>query len=206
MTLPLMPALASRRPAVHVLTTLALMVSMVVAVPGAAKAGGLVDPSTFTPRPPATAECREHGGSVLCRTRVTFDDGAVPVMELPCGWVYEIVTIPRNINTEYVDGLLVGRHVTSHVDGVWSLDEDGTGPVVHISGGWNWRTVLTVPGDESTAQITTHGNQLKLGGGLARYANIAGIFFPDGEYHGQLIVDVFESSEAQAALCAALTL
>ena len=61
--------------------------------------------------------------------------------------------MPRNINTEYVDGLLVGRHVTSHVSGVWSLSENATGPTVRISGGWNWRTVLTVPGDESTALI-----------------------------------------------------
>ena len=53
-------------------------------------------------------------------------------MELTCGRVYEIVMIPRNINTEYVDGLLVRRHVTSHVNGVWSLSEDGTGPVVRV--------------------------------------------------------------------------
>ncbi len=198
-------AAGARRPVLHALTMLAAAISLVVVVPGAANAGGLVDPSTFTPRPPAGAECREHGDSVLCRTRFTVDNGAVPVLDLPCGTVYEIITMPRNINTEYVDGLLLGRHVTSRVDGVWSLSPTSTGPTVRIGGGWNWRTVLTVPGDESTAQITTHGNQLMLGEGLARYANISGIFYPDGSYHGQLIVDVFETPQAQEALCKVLT-
>lgn len=171
-----------------------------------ASAGGLVDPSTFVPAPPSGAECREAGTSVYCRTRFTFDDGPVPVMDLPCGTVYESVTIPRNIYTEYVGGLLVGRHVTSHVNGYWSLSPNGDGPTVRVDGGWTWRTVLSVPADESTAQITTHGNQLKLGGGLSRYANIAGIFYPGDElYHGQFVVSIFESPDAQDALCAALT-
>ena len=190
---------ASRRPVLRGLALLAAVVSLVVVLPRAATAGRLVDPSTFTRRPPAGAECREHGGSVVCRTRFVFDVGAVPVMDLPCGTVYEIVTIPRNINTEYVDGLLVGRHVTSHVNGGWSLSPTASGPTVRSDGGWIWRTALTV----STAQITTHGNQLKLGGGLARYANI---FYPgDEEHHGPLIVDIFESEQAQAALCDGLT-
>lgn len=182
--------------------TLALAICAAVAFPAtAATAGPLVDPSGFTPAPPATAECREHGGSVLCRTRFTFVLEAVPVLEAPCGTVYENSLMPRDIYTEYVDGLLVGRHVTSHVTGTWSLSPAGAEPSVRIHAGWNWRTALHVPGDESTAQITTHGNQLKLSDSLSRFANISGIFYPDGEYHGQLIDTVFYSPEAQEALC-----
>jgi hypothetical protein len=155
MTLPCSPALARRRPVLRALIALAAAVSAFVVAPGAANAGGLVDPSTFTPRPPAGAECREHGGSVLCRTRFTFDVGAVPVLDLSCGTVWEIITMPRNINTEYVDGLLVGRHVTSHVSGVWSLSPTANGPTVRISGGWNWRTVLSVPGSRTSPASST---------------------------------------------------
>jgi hypothetical protein len=196
----------SRAPALRrVGATLALAIGAAVGVPAtAASAGPLVDPTGFTPAPPATAECREHGGSVLCRTRFTFVLEAVPVLEAPCGTVYENSLMPRDIYTEYIDGLLVGRHVTSHVTGTWSLSPTGAEPSVRIHAGWNWRTALEVPGDESTAQITTHGNQLKLSDGLSRFANISGIFYPDGEYHGQLIDTVFFSPEAQDALCEVL--
>lgn len=181
---------------------LALAIGATVGLPAtAAMAGPLVDPSDFIPAPPATAECREHGGSVLCRTRFTFVIEAVPVADTPCGTVYENALMPRNIYTEYVDGLLVGRHVTSHVTGTWSLSPTGGEPSVRIHAGWNWRTALEVPGDESTAQITSHGTQLQLSHGLSRYANISGIFYPDGEYHGKLIDTVFYSPEAHEALC-----
>jgi hypothetical protein len=183
----------------------ALVMCAAVGLPAtAATAGPLVDPSDFTPAPPPTAECREHGTSVLCRTRFTFVEEAVPVIEATCGLIYENSLIPRDIYTEYVDGLLVGRHVTSHVTGTWSLSPTGAEPSVRIHGGWNWRTELEIPGDESTAQITTHGNQLKLSDGLSQFTNIAGIFYPDGEYHGQLIDTIFYSPEDQEALCDAL--
>lgn len=170
-----------------------------------ANAGPIVDATSFTPAPPQGAECREHGTSVLCRTRFSFVEDATPVFEAPCGWIYENSVMPRDIYTEYVDGLLVGRHVTSQVSGTWSLSPTGDGPSIRIQAGWNWRTELVVPGDESTAMITTHGNQLKLSDGLSRYANISGIFYPDGEYHGILLFTIFDSVEAQEALCDVLT-
>jgi hypothetical protein len=189
----------------RIAAVLAYVLCAAVALPAtAANAGPLVDPSGFTPAPPPGAECREHGTSVLCRTRFTFVEEAVPVMELPCGTVYENSLIPRNIFTEYVDGLLVGRHVTSHVTGTWSLSPTGVEPSVRIHSGWNWRTELEIPGDESTARITTHGNQLKLSDGLSRFANVAGIVYSDGEHHGPLIEEIFYSLEAQEALCDAL--
>ncbi|KQO00797.1 hypothetical protein ASF21_10785 [Arthrobacter sp. Leaf234] len=177
-----------------------------LAIPAtAAVAGPVVDSSGFTPEPPQGAECREHGTSVLCRTRFSFIEDATPAFETPCGWIYENSVMPRDIYTEYVDGLLVGRHVTSRVSGTWSLSPTGSDPTVRIIGGWNWRTELAVPGDESTAMITTHGNQLKISHGLSRYANISGIFYPNEEYHGVLILSIFDSAEAQEALCDVLT-
>ena len=171
----------------------------------AANAGPIVDSSDFVPAPPQGAVCREHGTSVLCRTRFSFIEDATPAFETPCGWIYENSEMPRDIYTEYVGGLLVGRHVTSRVNGTWSLSPTGSEPTVRIIGGWNWRTELAVPGDESTAMITTHGNQLKISAGLSRYANISGIFYPNEDYHGVLIFSIFDSVQAQEALCDALT-
>ena len=64
-------------------------VSTIVVVPGAANAGGLVDPSNIHPLARQRVPSAANTAGRSCAETGYLDVGAVPVMDLPCGTVYE---------------------------------------------------------------------------------------------------------------------
>ena len=161
------------------------------------------DTSVLQPPPPAGAVCRADGPYVICDTFLDLAATNEPVFDLPCGTVYETSTDHRDGTRWYVDNLLVKRRVVAHFSGTWSLSPAGAGPTVAVVGNWNWWIRLTVPGDESTGELTSHGSDLRVTGpGLGGSIHDAGITYPDGSHRG--ISRFFDTPEASAALCTAL--
>jgi hypothetical protein len=175
-----------------------------LALAGSASAGGVIpDPSGLQPPPPAGAACRADGPYVICDTFLDLAATNEPVFDLPCGTVYETSTDNRDGTRWYIDNLLVKRRVVAHLAGTWSLSSTGTGPTVAVDGDWNWWIRLTVPGDESTGELTAHGSDLRVNApGLGGSIHDAGITYPDGSHRG--VGRFFDTPEAAAELCAAL--
>jgi hypothetical protein len=164
-----------------------------------------VDPSTLQPPPPPGASCRLDGRFVICQTELHESLDSEPVLELPCGTLYETLRDDREGIRWYEDGLAVRRFVSRHMSGYWTLSPTGDGPFVTLSGHSNFWTDWLVPGDEATEQDTFHGLDLLAkapdGGTIAQ---ITGIFLPDDTHHGIFQIPD-EDPAVQAALCDALT-
>jgi hypothetical protein len=176
-----------------------------LAVPAGATAGSVIpDPSVLQPPPPPGAICRDDGTYTICQTTLNFTSLNDPIFDLPCGTLYETSTDDRQGIRWYVDGLLVKRRVVAHLRGTWSLSPTGDRPTLSIAGDWNWWIRLTVPGDESSGELTSHGSDFRLtGGGLD--IRDAGITYPDGTHHGVSASGFFDGTpQAVAAVCSAL--
>jgi hypothetical protein len=176
---------------------------VLVAAPGAFAGTPTVDPSTLQPEPPPGASCRLDGRFVICKTEFHEPLDAEPVLELPCGTLYETSRDDREGIRWYEDGLIVSRFVSRRMSGYWSLSPTGEGPRVRISGHSNWWTDYPVPGDESSEQLTFHGLDLLAkapGGGVV--AQVTGLFPPDDTHHG--IFRIPEDPAVAAAICDAL--
>ena len=189
-----------------VLTAAALLVAAPVAGAAPASAGPTVDPSTLTPPPPPGAECRLDGQWIICQTSLVSEFVNEPIIDIPCGTLYETSTdVRRGIRFYNAEGLLVKRFVTQDVEGTWSLSPTGEGPTVDIRVHANWWIILAVPGDESTGELTQHGNEFTASSpGFGVIAHIAGLDLPEGDHRGLFRV-VEEDPEVAAELCAALT-
>ena len=164
-----------------------------------------VDPSTLQPPPPPRAACRLDGRFVICQTEFHEPFDAEPMIELPCGTVYQTSRDDREGIRWYEDGLLVRRFVSRHMSGYWTLSPTGEGPFVTISGHSNWWTDYPIPGDEASERNTNHGLDLLAkapDGGIV--AQVTGVFFPDETHHGIFRIPE-EDPLVQAALCDALT-
>jgi len=169
----------------------------------AASAGAIVDPSTLQPQPP-NAVCRADGRQVICDTFVDEDLVNEPILDLPCGTIYETSHFHGAGIRWYVDNLLVKRQVAASLSGTWSLSPTGAGPTVTISGNWSFWTFWAVPGDNSTTSETDHGNDFKVSApGFGVVVHDAGLTYPDGSHRG--VPASFFTPEAKVALCAALT-
>ncbi len=163
-----------------------------------------VDPSTLQPPPPPGASCRLDGRFVICQTELHERLDAEPILELPCGTLYETARDDREGIRWYEDGLLVRRFVSRHFSGYWTLSPTGEGPRVTISGHSNFWTEWLVPGDEASERDTLHGLDLLAktpDGGIV--AQVTGLFLPDDTHHG--IFQIPEDPSVAAALCNALT-
>jgi hypothetical protein len=163
-----------------------------------------VDPSTLQPPPPPGASCRLDGRFVICQTEFHEPFDAEPIIELPCGTVYQTSRDDREGIRWYEDGLLVRRFVSRHMSGYWTLSPTGDGPRVTISGHSNWWTDYPVPGDEGSGAGPSHGLELLAkapDGGIV--AQITGVF-TDETHHGIFRIPE-EDPLVQAALCDALT-
>lgn len=189
-----------------VLTAAALLVAAPVAGAAPASAGPTVDPSTLTPPPPPGAECRLDGQWIICQTSLVSEFVNEPIIDIPCGTLYETsADVRRGIRFYNAEGLLVKRFVTQDVEGTWSLSPTGEGPTVDIRVHANWWIILAVPGDESTGELTQHGNEFTASSpGFGVIAHIAGLDLPEGDHRGLFRV-VEEDPEVAAELCAALT-
>ena len=164
-----------------------------------------VDPSTLQPPPPPGASCRLDGRFVICQTELHETLDAEPILELPCGTLYETARDDREGIRWYEDGLAVRRFVSRHFSGYWTLSPTGEGPFVTLSGHSNFWTEWLVPGDEATEQDTFHGLEVLAkapDGGIV--AQITGVFLPDETHHGIFQIPDDDAS-VQAALCDALT-
>ena len=181
-------------------------IALMLAAAAPASAGPTVDPSTLTPPPPPGAECRLDGRWIICQTSLVIELVNEPIVELPCGQIYETSTDVRSgIRFYNTEGLLVKRFATQDVEGTWSLSPTGEGPTVDVRAHANWWIILAVPGDESTGELTQHGNEFTASSpGFGVIAHIAGLDLPEGDHSGVFRV-VEEDPEVAAELCAALT-
>ncbi len=179
-------------------------VMILLAAPAAA--GPIVDPSTLQPEPPPGAVCRADGPWTICQTTFLVNVVNEPILflDLPCGTVYETISDLREGIRWYLDGKLVKRFVSQNAEGTWSLSPTGAGPTVKISLHANWRDEYAVPGDESSALTTFHGNGFTASApGAGVIAHIAGLDLPDGTHRGAFRIT--DDPQVAAALCAALT-
>jgi hypothetical protein len=161
------------------------------------------DQSVLQPPPPPGAVCRADGSYVICDTFLDIASVNEPIVDLPCGTVYETSADHRDGTRWYVDGLLVKRRVVAHLSGTWSLSPTGGGPTVAVDANWNWWIRLALPGDESTGELTSHGSDLRVSGpGLGGVIHDAGISYPDDTHNG--IGRLFDTPDAAATLCRAL--
>ncbi len=85
-------------------------------------------------------------GLTWLRLHEPFD--AEPVLELPCGTLYQTSRDDREGIRWYEDALIVRRFVSRHMSGYWSLSPTGEGPRVTISGHSNFWTKWPVPGED----------------------------------------------------------
>jgi hypothetical protein len=185
-------------------TILALAGLVGMAVPAAA--GPLVDPDTLQPPPPPGAECRLDGQWIICQTGLSFTLVNEPIIDVPCGQIYETSTDVRSgIRFYNAEGLLVKRFATQDVEGTWSLSPTGEGPTADVRAHANWWIILTVPGDESSGELTQHGNGFTVSSpGSGVIVHIAGLDLPEGDHRGVFRV-VEEDPQVAADVCEVLT-
>jgi hypothetical protein len=179
--------------------------ALAVTAPAASAGPPSVDPSTLQPPPPPGASCRLDGRFVICQTELHEVLDAEPILELPCGTLYETARDDREGIRWYEDGLAVRRFVSRHFSGYWTLSATGEGPLVTLSGHSNFWTEWLVPGDEASEQDTFHGLEVLAkapDGGIV--TQVTGVFFPDETHHGIFQIPD-EDPAVQAALCDALT-
>jgi len=173
----------------------------------ASAAAVIVDPSTLTPEPPPGAICRAAGAQVICETSFEVHLVNEPAFELPCGLFYETVDDVRRGIRWYTDGLLTQRFVFQQAVGQWSLSPTGDGRVAEVTAHVSWRNTDVDPfAPEEEWPQTTVGMGLKIqadDGGIVYQE--AGRWNPEGEYNGHLRFGAFDSPEAQASICSALT-
>lgn len=184
---------------VFTLAVLALM------APAAGAGTPTVDPSTLQPVPPPGASCRLDGRFVICHTELHQSFESEPVLDLPCGTIYETSRDDREGIRWYSNGLLVRRRVTAVLSGFWTLSVTGDAPHVAIGAHWNWWAIPAVPGgDMDTETITTHGNEFVAKAPDGRViAHLAGLDLPDGTHRG--VLHIPDDPEIAVTLCDALT-
>ena len=159
-----------------------------------------VDPATLTPPLEPYRLCYEQGPWVNCDTSSVSHLTNEPVVDLPCGTIYETSTDSRHATRWYRDGLLVERIVQSKVRGTWSLSPTGASPTVAFMADLSWDEQFLVPGDLSSDSETSHGNFIRIDG-MGSLERDAGHWLPDGTHHGLLTIF---SAESDARLCALL--
>jgi hypothetical protein len=168
-----------------------------------AGAGPIVDPATLDPPPPPGATCTLGGQWTICDTTFDASHPTEAAFDLPCGVVYETLTDLRRGIRWYADGKLVKRFVSQDGAGTWSLSATGSGPTAMVALQANWRDEYAVPGDESSASTTVHGNDVVVRAPASgAIAHIAGIDPPDGTHHG--VVRFIDNPEVADELCGAL--
>jgi hypothetical protein len=178
-----------------------LLPAAVTAAPAAA--GTSIDPNTLFPPPPPGAECSHNGRQTICRTVFNVFLTNEPILDVPCGTVYETSSDLRvGIRWYDEDGKLVRRHVFADLEGTWTLSPTGDGPAVRVAGHSNWSDDYLIPGDESSSIGSSRGEYTVHLQGHGGAIHIAGRD-AQGEYHG-----VFRAPDDPAVgplICEALT-
>jgi hypothetical protein len=145
---------------IRTLTAIALAsAALLAATP--ARAGGPVDLDDLVPSPPPGADCELDGNWVICHTAVVHDPVDEPILELPCGTVYETAIDARR-GIRWYDagsGVLQKRFVAQDLDGMWSLSPTGGGVTVAITAHaiyWNVGP-FEDPEDPDSWPVAQHG-------------------------------------------------
>ena len=186
---------------------LAILGLVLVAPPITARPS--VDLDALIPPPPPGADCRVVGTQVICHTGVVEPERVnEPLLDLPCGTVYETSTDVRRGLRWYdsTSGTIVKRLVFFDLEGTWSLSAAGTGPTVTITGRAVRRDVsFPDPEDPDSWPITFHGPgftiQAERFGVIAQIGGPEG-YDPDDFAHG--VADAVQDPDVAIELCAAL--
>lgn len=174
--------------------------------PAFAAATRLVDPGILIPEPPSGAVCWAVGGGTICHTQLSFPSVNEPVLDLPCGTVYQTGSDVRlGIRWYNDDNKLVKRLYTLTADAGWSLSPQGAEPTVAVTIRENWSSLFAVPGDLSTEfGGHTAGVGVKVQSpGFGVIAHVSGLDDSRGSHIGVFIVP--EDPAVFPKLCAALT-
>jgi hypothetical protein len=166
----------------------------------------LVDPSTLIPEPPPGAVCWAVGGGTICHTQLSFPSLNEPVLDLPCGTVYQTGTDVRlGIRWYDDDKKLVKRLYTLTADATWSLSPQGVEPTVDLTIRENWSSLFAVPGDLSSEfGVHTAGVGVKVQApGFGVIGHVSGLDDTRGAHRGIFIVP--EDPAVLPKLCTALT-
>jgi hypothetical protein len=149
-----------------VIGSIAILASLLLAVPSAAAASRTpVDPESLTPVPPPGADCwyRQDPHTVTCDTFLDFSSDHEAIFDVSCGSIYETAHDHREGIRTYVDGLITHRTVKVVIEGTWSLTPNADrGPVGRLDGRFGIVTDWATPGDDATAHSTNHGLRLSL--------------------------------------------
>jgi hypothetical protein len=169
-----------------------------------------VDPTTLTPPLKPFRVCYETGRWVYCDTSNTDTWANEPVIELPCGTVYESATNVSLAERWYEDGLLVERNNEERLTGTWTLSPTGSGPSVEIRVNDGWHEHFVIPGDLFSDVERAHGSFLR----ILSFGNVileVGLFLsPEEVHHGYSSLDgpsnIFDGTDpvGAAKLCDAL--
>jgi hypothetical protein len=177
--------------------------------PTLAAASKAVDPSALKPPPAlvgATAECQADGQWIICHTLLDLSDADAPVLDLPCGTVYETASDIRHGIRWYnaSDSMLVKRHVRQDVDGTWTLSPSGGGATVSVTAhGRFYDSQYAIPGDVESGVGADQGEFTVSAPGFGVIAHIAGRDATDDPHRGVFVPP--EDPAVAAQLCAALT-
>jgi hypothetical protein len=185
----------------------ALTATAVMAVPAVGKPA--VDTDALIPPPPDGADCRADGNRIMCHTSVIEPDRVnEPLLDLPCGTVYETSTDERRGLRWYDSSSLtiVKRLVFFDLEGTWSLSANGEGPKAKITVHAVSRDVVFPdPFDQDTWPHVFHGVGLTVGapgyGVIAHVTHQEG-YEPDEGDHG--VSSALQDPKVSSELCAAL--
>ena len=168
-----------------------------------------VDLGALIPPPPPGADCQVVGTQVICQTGVVEPERVnEPLLDLPCGTVYETSTDVRRGLRWYDSASLaiVKRLVFFDLEGTWSLSATGAGPTARITGRAVTRDVsFPDPEDPDTWPTTFYGPgftiQAEGFGVIAQIGSPEG-YDPDDFAHG--VADAVQDPDVAGELCAAL--
>jgi hypothetical protein len=168
-----------------------------------------VDLDALIPPPPPGANCRVVGTQVICHTGVVEPERVnEPLLDLPCGTVYETSTDVRR-GLRWYDSTsltIVKRLVFFDLEGTWSLSAVGVGPTVRITGrAVNRNVIFPDPEDPDTWPATFHGPGFTIqaeGFGVIAEINSLEGYEPDDFAHG--VANAMHDPDVASELCAAL--
>ncbi len=191
-------------------TTLAIALLGTAGMASAARVQ--VDPTSLTPPLKAFRVCVLEGERISCDTSTTDSWANVPILELPCGTLYESATrVGKSVRYYNLDKLLVERNAVEKIDGSWTLSPVGAGPALTISADDGWHEHFVVPGDLSSDVEQAHGSFLHVKSVGSTILDTGFQLSPgdirNGHEFGTPDAFLFDGTDParEAVLCAALT-
>ena len=194
---------------IRVVAIAALTLVAVITMSGPATATSSVDLDTLIPPPPPGADCWGDGSRIICHTSVIEPDRLnEPLLELPCGTVYETsFDVRRGIRWyDASSRTIVKRVVFFDLGGTWSLSPTGAGPSAKVTvNALSRDVVFPDPEDQDTWPTTFYGAGFTVqaaGYGVITHVTHEEGYGPDEDAHG--VADAVNDPAVASELCAAL--